>query len=203
MWLLALLLVAAPPYRLPWQAGVDMYLTQDCSDACCDDHVEARAFAYDFATNAGAFTVTAARAGTITHLKISSTDGCDDAACIDDANVLVIDHGDGTQATYLHLAGDSLAPGIACGGQVKAGQPLAVAGSTGWSSDVHLHFQVTAVRPDVPHCECGADGRGCDAATVPWASFWSSKQRPTLPVTFESWRDAAACSERRITFERP
>ncbi len=202
MWLLALWLVAAPPYRLPWQPGVDMYLTQDCSDACCDDHVDVRAFAYDWATNAGTFTVTAARAGTITHLKISSHDGCDDAGCIDDANVLVIDHGDGTQATYLHLAGDSLAPGIACGAHVAQGQPLAQAGSTGWSSGVHLHFQVSATHGNAATCECGADGLACRADTVPWPHFWPTPAYPTLPIAFADWLDAASCADRRLEMPR-
>src|SRR4051794_31607152 len=126
---IALLVLAA----LPWRAGTPVYLTQDCREG---DHAGLEQYAYDWASSDGAFTVVAARGGRITHLKINSTHGCDDESCIDDANLIVIDHGDGTQAVYLHLAGDSLAPGLACGAMVRAGQPLATAGSTGWATGV-------------------------------------------------------------------
>ena len=186
-----------PAYRLPWRPGVAMQLTQDCDDTCCRDHVGADAYAYDWA-NGGAFTVVAARGGTITHLKISSTLGCGTSACVNDANYLVIDHGDGTQATYLHLAGATLAPGIACGQAVARGQALATSGTTGWATGVHLHFQVSRVHPGVATCECGADGSGCAATTADWAAFWVSGAYPTVPVQFEAWPDAPRCADRRI-----
>jgi hypothetical protein len=203
-WLLLLaacsLTEAAPlrvTYRLPWRSGVEMYLTQDCNDACCADHVGIDEHAYDFASNAGGFVVVAARGGVVTHLKMSSRTGCADESCLDQANVLVIDHGDGTQATYLHLEGGSLMPGVTCGARVVQGQPLAVAGATGWASDVHLHFEVSAVHAGASRCECGADGMSCEAGVVPWKSFWPSRKYPTTGVMFEEW-DAAACSDRRM-----
>ncbi len=184
-------------YRLPWQPGVTMQLTQDCDDTCCDDHVGSDRYAYDWARGGG-FTVVAARAGTVTHLKINSTTGCGEAGCVDDANVLVIDHGDGTIATYMHLEGGSLAPGVACGETVARGQPLARAGTTGWSTGIHLHFQVAEVHAGAPSCECGADGTGCAATSVPWSSFWVTAAAPTVPVTFDEWPSATACADRRI-----
>jgi murein DD-endopeptidase MepM/ murein hydrolase activator NlpD len=188
----------AVTYRLPWRAGVDMYLTQDCSDSCCEDHVGIDEHAWDFASGAGAFEIIAARGGTVTHLKMSSSDGCGDESCLDDANVLVIDHGDGTQSTYLHLQRGSLAAGVTCGAHVAQGQPLAIAGSTGWATGVHLHFEVSLVHPGAATCECGADGMACEAATVPWRSFWPSALYPTVPVAFEEWADASSCADRRI-----
>jgi hypothetical protein len=192
--------VASTPtgFRLPWRPGVTMQLTQDCNDSCCNDHVGSDAFAYDWA-NGGSFDVVAARGGTITHLKINSTTGCGTSGCVNDANILVIDHGDGTQSTYLHLAGDSLATGIACGATVQRGATLATSGTTGWSTGIHLHFQVGMVHPGEPTCECGSDGRGCDPATVPWASFWPTSSLPTVPIAFDEWPDAASCADRRIT----
>ena len=193
--------VDAPPpedvFRLPWLPGVAMQLTQDCDDSCCRDHVASDEFAYDWASD-GAFEVVAARAGTITHLKIDSAAGCDSSACVDDANILVIDHGDGTQSTYLHLAGDSLAPDVECGAPVARGQRLARAGSTGWSTGVHLHYQVSRVHANAPTCECGSDGRDCPARRVPWASFWVAADAPSLAVAFDEWPEAARCGDRRI-----
>ena len=189
--------VSMGAYRLPWQPGVAMQLTQDCNDSCCSDHVGTDEYAYDWA-NGGAFTVVAARGGTITHLKINSTTGCGASGCVNDANVLVIDHGDGTQATYLHLQGNSIEPGVACGATVTRGQPLARSGTTGWSTGIHLHFQVSEVHAGAATCECGADGKACSATTVPWNSFWVTQADPSVAVQFDEWPDAAQCGNRRI-----
>jgi hypothetical protein len=60
---------------------------------------------------------------------------------------VVIDHGDGTSAVYMHLAYDSAT--VLPGQEVAQGEPIAVSGETGVTcSDVdggpgpHLHFQV-------------------------------------------------------------
>lgn len=188
---------APDAYRLPWLPGVGMQLTQDCNDRCCRDHVGLDGYAYDFA-NGGPFTVVAARGGTITHLKMSSTVGCGTTGCVDDANYIVIDHGDGTQATYLHLEGASLVPGIACGETVGRGQALATSGTTGWSTGVHLHFQVSAVHAGEATCECGADGTDCAPTAVRWAPFWVDRAHPTMAIEFDEWPTAPACGDRRI-----
>ena len=174
-----------------------MQLTQDCNDACCNDHVGAAQYAWDFG-NTTAFTVVAARGGTITHLKINSTSGCGASSCANQANFIVIDHGDGTHATYLHLGGMTLSSGITCGAAVQQGQALAKAGTTGWSTGLHLHFQVSKVHPGAPTCECGSAGTGCGAGTVPWGSFWSSAAYPTLAMQFDEWPATTSCKNRRI-----
>jgi hypothetical protein len=189
--------VADSAYTLPWPDNVSMRLTQDCNDSCCSDHVGNDEWAWDFA-NAGAFPVIAARGGTITHLKINSTTGCGTSSCASYANVIVIDHGDGTQSTYLHLQGGSLAAGISCGATVERGQLLATSGTTGWSTGIHLHYQVSKVHANAPTCECGSDGTGCATSTVPWSSFWVTSAYPTVPIDFEDWPTASACANRRI-----
>ncbi len=185
-------------YKLPWKSGVSMQLTQDCNDSCCNDHVGKDGWAWDFA-NGGSFTVVAARGGTITHLKTNSTTGCGSSSCVNDANFIVIDHGDGTQSTYLHLQGNSLKSGITCGATVTQGQALATSGTTGWSTGVHLHFQVSKVHSGAATCECGSDGKGCSASSVPWSSFWSSTTYPTVPIQFDEWPASSSCNNRRIT----
>lgn len=189
--------VAPDGYRLPWSPAVAMRLTQDCADSCCGDHVGNDTYAYDWA-NGGGFVIVAARGGTVSHLKINSTTGCGTSGCANDANLIVIDHGDGTQSTYLHLEGNSAQPGVQCGAAVTRGQALARAGTTGWSTGIHLHFQVSGVHAGAPTCECGADGRGCAAGTVPWASFWVTATYPSLPIEFAEWPTAATCGDRRI-----
>ncbi len=52
-------------------------------------------------------------------------------------NVVTIDHGDGLTTLYGHNSQLQVAPGQA----VARGQPIALSGSTGWSSGPHSHFQ--------------------------------------------------------------
>lgn len=189
---------SAKSYKLPWRPTTSMRLTQDCNDSCCSDHVGTDKYAYDWA-NGGSFQIVAARGGKITHLKDNSTTGCAESTCSQDANYIVIDHGDGTQSTYFHLKGSSLAAGITCGATVTQGQELAMSGTTGHSTGIHLHFQVNKVHATAPTCECGTDGKSCSPSTVPYADFWVSSTYPSVGVKFDDWPTSAACSNRRIT----
>ena len=185
-------------YHLPWTAGVDMRLTQDCDDSCCSDHVGNDAYAWDWA-NGKSFVVRAARAGTITHMKLVSDRGGADASNSHYVNMIVVDHGDGTQAIYMHLAHDSAKAGVRCGGHVDQGQALAMSGTTGHSTGVHLHFQVSKVHQGVATCECGADGLQCAADWNPFPSVWVSSTYPTVPIKVPEWPTASQCADRRIT----
>jgi murein DD-endopeptidase MepM/ murein hydrolase activator NlpD len=174
-----------------------MELTQDCNDSFFGDHIGSGKNAWDFA-NGAHFPVSVAREGTITHLKMSSHSGCDTSACVDLANYIVIDHGDGTASIYLHLDGHSLDPSVRCGTTVRQGQKLAVAGATGWATGPHLHFQVNAVHTnDTQSCECGEDGLGCAEDEAAWPAFWSSPRFPSVAVSFDEW-PANECHDRRM-----
>jgi murein DD-endopeptidase MepM/ murein hydrolase activator NlpD len=99
---------------------------------------------------------------------------------------------------YLHLDGRSLDASIRCGAPVRQGQKLATAGSTGWATGPHLHFQVNAVHAgETRQCECGADGLGCAENEAGWSTFWSSSRFPSVPVTFDEW-PASECRDRRM-----
>ena len=186
----------AGPYRLPWSPALSMELTQDCDDSFYGDHVGSGKNAWDFA-NGTHFAVSAAREGIVTHVKVSSHSGCESAACVDLANYIVVDHLDGTASIYLHIDGDSLDDEVRCGQRVHQGQHLANAGSTGWSTGPHLHFQVNAVHTSDTHlCECGEKGTDCSEDQAAWSSFWSTPKFPSLPVSFDEW-PASACGDRR------
>lgn len=62
---------------------------------------------------------------------------------------VVIDHGNGEYSLYAHLQPGSLA--VRLGEPVKAGQPVGRLGSSGNSTEAHLHFQVCD-RPDAVSC---------------------------------------------------
>ena len=55
-------------------------------------------------------------------------------------NYVVLDHGGGWETRYLHLKHNSLK--VRAGDRVAAGQPLGFMGTTGYSTGVHLHFEV-------------------------------------------------------------
>lgn len=189
-------------YRLPWTHGVTMKLTQDCNDPCCNDHVGPDEYAWDWA-NGNHFVVRAARGGTITHMKLSSsTADCTVTStntCSPYVNMIVVDHGDGTQSIYMHLEHNSAKAGITCGAYVKRGQALAVSGTTGHSTGIHLHFQVSQVHPGVATCECGKDGLHCAPSWNPFPHVWVNSTFKTVPISFEEWPAASKCNDRRIT----
>ena len=53
-------------------------------------------------------------------------------------NVVIIEHPDGRETRYAHLASIS----VAAGDPVAGGQPIAFSGSTGKSTGPHLHFEM-------------------------------------------------------------
>jgi murein DD-endopeptidase MepM/ murein hydrolase activator NlpD len=174
-----------------------MELTQDCNDSFFADHIGSGKNAWDFA-NGTHFPVSVARDGIVTHVKMSSHSGCDTSACVDYANYVVIDHGDGTTSIYLHLDGHSLDPSVRCGAPVHQGQKLATAGATGWATGPHLHFQVNTVHAsETRTCECGDDGLACGEDDAAWSTFWSSPRYPSVPVSFDEW-PANECRDRRV-----
>lgn len=66
----------------------------------------------------------------------------------DYGNYLMIDHGDGLVTLYGHLA--AMDPALKPGTEVEAGRQIAVMGTTGYSTGIHLHFEirVNGVRTD-------------------------------------------------------
>jgi murein DD-endopeptidase MepM/ murein hydrolase activator NlpD len=95
------------------------------------------------AMDAGAVDVRAAAPGTL----VAKVDGNDDRSCSfgapDTPNFVVIRHGDGTIARYLHLKRGSVTS-LAIGSAIAAGQVLGKVGSSGISTGPHLHFELRA-----------------------------------------------------------
>lgn len=85
--------------------------------------------------------VFAAAAGTVVSVHDGEYDQCSWAApCGNNPNYITIDHGGGITTQYLHLAKGSV--DVAVGQAVTAGQTIGLVGSSGLSTDPHLHFAV-------------------------------------------------------------
>ncbi|MCL5961596.1 MAG: M23 family metallopeptidase [Chloroflexi bacterium] len=138
-------------YKLPVPAGQSIYLTQGNSSSYNHTSANGSEWAFDFATRGNKpFDVVASRGGKVIGARTDSsvqcseanrkTDGTELKGCWKEANFVLIDHGDGTSALYLHLEKDSVLTSE--GKEVRRGEPIATAGATGWSEVIHLHFQV-------------------------------------------------------------
>jgi murein DD-endopeptidase MepM/ murein hydrolase activator NlpD len=165
----------ASGYLLPWPGGSAYQVMQGplavdslgiCSSGCGSHRDQDGQHAWDFDLPEGT-PVLAARAGTVGLVAGSwSADHCGGLSPVADqppgyvsnenlgnqANLVRIDHGDGTSALYLHLS--SVAPTIEAkaktGGAVAQGEVLGLSGRTGLTGCVpHLHFQLErTVRAD-------------------------------------------------------
>ena len=134
---------AQPGYLLPWEGGEIQDVTQ--GEETSFTHNGGAAYAFDIGMNYD--TVVAARSGKVTFVRDDSNSGGCNAIFSSAANFVVIDHGDGTSALYLHLAYASAK--VKVGDEVKQGTPLATSGATGVTCGAdnkgpgaHLHFQV-------------------------------------------------------------
>lgn len=91
--------------------------------------------------------VLAAAPGRVARLRDGAPDvsiraaGAPDVNGRECGNGVVIDHGNGWETQYCHLAKGSLA--VKVGDQVKAGQPIARVGLSGDTEFSHLHLQVS------------------------------------------------------------
>jgi len=139
---------AAPGYLLPWAGGEIHEVTQ--GEETGMTHNGHAAYAFDFDLHYE--TVVAARSGRVAMVRQdSNTGGCSEAYA-NAANYVVIDHGDGTSALYLHLAFHSVT--VKPGDIVERGAPIATSGETGLTCGntrngpgPHLHFQVEKTEP--------------------------------------------------------
>lgn len=103
-------------------------------------------YAFDFALPDGA-PVAAAHGGVVSAFRMNMGHGTCDRKYINEANYIVIDHGDGTSALYLHLLQGSAQ--VEMKEAVQQGQIIAKADHSGYtcsndgkSPGPHLHFQV-------------------------------------------------------------
>jgi hypothetical protein len=170
---------AAGPFHLPVVPGVSVYVYQGNNDLLHDHNDKfGQRYAFDFTVGQQNFTITAAQGGQVIGENDQSDIQCDQLNhesaphvtdlqhCWAHANFVLIADNDGTTAQlYMHLLPGSVL--VHDGDTVTQGQPIAKAGTTGWSTGIHLHFQVEPA--PTPQSD-------------PYTGWW---WRPTVPVTFD------------------
>jgi hypothetical protein len=130
---------AAQPPRtarvgVPFGCGLTFEVSQAHNTG---SHLYNDVYAWDFRMPEGV-PIVAARAGVVRMARGDSTVGGCDAKFAKDANYVVIDHGDGTEAQYLHFSSVT----VEAGQKVAAGELLGYSGKTGWACGSHLHFKI-------------------------------------------------------------
>ena len=140
---------ANSPYLLPWSGGQTASCVQGNNGSFSHHGLEA--YAWDFAMPVGS-PVLAARGGTVRFVKDDSNVGGPNwKQFASQGNYVVVDHGDGTSALYLHLMLHGAV--VKVGDRVRQGQLLAFSGATGFASGPHLHFMVEKTDPDSPYTQ--------------------------------------------------
>ncbi|MEM1347348.1 MAG: M23 family metallopeptidase [Myxococcota bacterium] len=125
-------------HHIPFESGHAARVTQGYHGQ--PSHVDTKAYSVDFQCDVGDH-ITASRPGIVWDVKEDSNEGCSEASCADQANFVILDHGDGTFSEYYHLQhyGALVEPGES----VCAGQLIGLCGNTGFSTGAHLHFAVS------------------------------------------------------------
>jgi murein DD-endopeptidase MepM/ murein hydrolase activator NlpD len=128
-------------YTLPYMPGASFKVTQGYHGSF--SHHGPDEYAVDWKMPEGT-PVLAARGGVVVSVKDHFSKGGPHRKYEDHANMVVIQHEDGTMAHYCHLAKNSAR--VKVGEKVRAGDLLAASGNTGFTSGPHLHFAVFKAR---------------------------------------------------------
>lgn len=130
----------AQPLLPPVPSTGKYLITQGFSGASSHSE-EPNKYAVDITMPVGE-SVHAARDGTVVTVKDDYHMGGTDPYFLDKANRVEVLHSDGTFAIYAHILLGSAV--VKEGQRVSAGDPLAGAGSSGYSNGPHLHFGLRA-----------------------------------------------------------
>ena len=122
---------------LPFQYGFNISASQASNGYV--SHNAGMLNAVDFPTPENT-TIVAAISGIVVQVVENFSTGCPTSACQNEANFIIIDHGDSTFAMYAHLTVNGSL--VEVGDSVDAGQSIALSGNTGWSTGPHLHFEI-------------------------------------------------------------
>lgn len=125
-----------PKLSTPWPCEVTYLFTQGHNTG---SHTGMGAWAWDIGMPVGSEVVAPAD-GVIRRIRMDSTTGGCSSTYANDANYVVVDFEDGTEALLLHLEVNSST--LRVGDRVRRGEVVGKVGLTGWVCGAHLHFQI-------------------------------------------------------------
>jgi murein DD-endopeptidase MepM/ murein hydrolase activator NlpD len=126
-------------YKLPYQEGTSHLVVQGYFTHFSNKERVAIDFKMKWGTK-----ITAARDGVVIRTKEDSNKGGLNKKYRQFANLIVIEHEDGTRAGYWHLQKNGVFVNV--GDTVKQGQVIGLSGKTGYTAFPHLHFMVWSTK---------------------------------------------------------
>jgi murein DD-endopeptidase MepM/ murein hydrolase activator NlpD len=124
-------------YSLPYEKGKCFLLVQAYQSKLFSHKGE---LALDFKMKKGT-KICAARGGVVVDVKEDSKKGGIGTKYLSQGNHVIIKHEDGTYGNYWHLKYNGALVNV--GDTITQGQPIGLAGKTGYALFPHLHFEVT------------------------------------------------------------
>lgn len=124
-------------YSLPYEKGKCHLLVQAYQSKFLSHKGE---YALDFKMKKGT-KICAARNGVVVAVKEDSKKGGLKMKYLSEGNHVIIKHDNGTYGNYWHLKYNGALVNV--GDTIKQGQPIGLAGKTGYAAFSHLHFEVT------------------------------------------------------------
>lgn len=178
MHLLLLPIFATPLLQPPWPCNETFSVTQ--GNGGTTSHTGKEQYAWDFGLPVGT-PIVAAAAGTISRVREDSEKGGCSSTYGNDGNYVVVDHGDGSTALYLHLMTDSVP--LQVGDRVEAGDMIGRVGLTGYTCGAHLHFQI---QDDCGSWYCQSKAATFDVVGTPeGGQVMTSLQCPSCDVSLD------------------
>jgi len=164
-------------YGLPFLPGASYKVTQGYHGGF--SHTGPDEFAIDFKMPEGT-PVVAAREGVVVAVKDDSTQGGNNRKFEDCANMVTVQHTDGTMAHYCHLQGHTAK--VHVGQHVNVGDLLALSGNTGFTSGPHLHFAIFKARDGHGRETIPVRFRTADASGITLGTGKTYRAAPTAPL---------------------
>lgn len=124
-------------YRLPYEPGESFRVLQGYGGNFSHSGEETNALDFDMPEGTR---IVAARDGLVIAVRDCNSEGAATAEYKGRDNFVLVQHSDGTIASYRHLRHGGAA--VRAGQRVEAGALLGLSGNTGFSSRPHLHFMV-------------------------------------------------------------
>jgi murein DD-endopeptidase MepM/ murein hydrolase activator NlpD len=126
-------------YRFPFTSGSSPHRVTQGNYGSFSHNTPGWEHAWDIAMDTGT-SLRAARGGVVKWLDESNTTACPNAPSTCAANIVYIQHEDGSIGSYVHLKSNGVS--VAVGDHVNRGDIIAQSNNTGFSTGPHLHFEV-------------------------------------------------------------